>query len=1157
MNPTVSLRHLVFVVLIPLLGGHSRAIGRVVDDFEAGKNGWTDFSFDPALPAPQAEGGRFRFMLPPVGQPIFIASTKTSETFELREGRTVELRVDLVQGGGKDSFAVLAFIPTSTGASTLAGYGLSKSTTDVLISKGINKYFYNENPPEPIKNENVALSLTLSVRDGSVHVTGRVLDLENQGAVLFEQTVIDTPAADVLADGTDEPAAPYITEGHLVLYLYEDFDPGAPEDPYQAVYDNAEVFLTDREVLDDFDAGKEGWTDFSFDPSLPAPAVAGGRFNFMLPPVGQPIFIASTKSSRTFALREGERLEFEVDLVQGGGKDSFAILAFIPTATGAGTLAGYGIAKSTTDFLLTKGINKYFYNEDPPNPVKNDDITLSLTLTARGGSVYISGKVLDRAADNAVIFSQSAVDTPGADVMADGTDDPPGPYIGEGNFVLYLYEDFDQGAPEDPYQAIYDNAIVGSVPTTGDEPPLISNPQPATTSNFLPAGTALSFMASDDQPLNEDALSITLGETTYTRADGLTVTGSGNAWSASLGGVLEADRDYTALFRVVDAAGATREQTIHFDTFNSANRVIEIEDYNFAGGLYHNDPVPVPEQSGPGPNDYSNQQGIQDIDFSETRPGPNFTDTMYRINDPIRMARSLDKARSKFVAAGGPAASVYDYDVGDLVAGEWMNYTREFAAGAYEVYLREQVVNIPAADSVLELVVGDPTLPDPEVRLLGTFLGKRRGFDYQNVPLTDGSGLQKTVLRLEGTTTLRLRHLTSDTDDGYRLLNYLVVVPVEDPGAQRPAVVSTSPAPGTTVESLTPTIEVTIQNRDTMVEPETVRLTYNGAPTPSATITVTPDGARLTYPIMPLPASGATNSAVVVYEDTEGVSLTNSWQFVITYRSLSPADRLAGAGLDRGFNLRVVQAPLEVSPLENTLARAESQLAPGSTIPRVVDTHAVSEVINFNKAFGAMAGNFDNDLPVPGIEPELTGNGDNDFAVEILAYLELEAGIHRFGVVTDDGYKIAAGQPPISPGAVPLAFHNGGPANETFDLLVSEAGLYAFRMVWYERAGAGHAEWFSVDPATGDRVLINDPASADAIRAWRDLESAGVEVTLESAPAVTGPYAPEPGAIVDAGARTVRIPDPGANRFYRLRAGDALTLGDATIQGGTLVLTWR
>ena len=45
---------------------------------------------------------------------------------------------------------------------------LRHSTTDVLITKGINKYFYNENPDVPVKNDNVTLSLTMSVRGGNV-----------------------------------------------------------------------------------------------------------------------------------------------------------------------------------------------------------------------------------------------------------------------------------------------------------------------------------------------------------------------------------------------------------------------------------------------------------------------------------------------------------------------------------------------------------------------------------------------------------------------------------------------------------------------------------------------------------------------------------------------------------------------------------------------------------------------------------------------------------------------------------------------------------------------------------------------------------------------------------------------------------------------------
>ena len=93
---------------------------------------------------------------------------------------------------------------------------------------------------------------------------------------------------------------------------------------------------------------------------------------------------------------------------------------------------------------------------------------------------------------------------------------------------------------------------------------------------------------------------------------------------------------------------------------------------------------------GPQPDAFSNQFGFVDVDYSDTPSSPNVEDTMYRFGDSIRMRRSLDTERAKYSDAGGAAASVYDYDVGDIAAGEWMNYSRNFPTGSYEVYLRAE-----------------------------------------------------------------------------------------------------------------------------------------------------------------------------------------------------------------------------------------------------------------------------------------------------------------------------------------------------------------------------------------------------------------------------------------------------------------------------------
>ena len=105
----------------------------------------------------------------------------------------VKSQVDVVEAGGKDSFAVLAFIPTANSAGTLEGYGFAKSTTDILITKGVNKYFYNENPPEPVKNQNITLSLSLVVRGGNVIVTTQVLEILRQHQQQMDQLGIHDP----------------------------------------------------------------------------------------------------------------------------------------------------------------------------------------------------------------------------------------------------------------------------------------------------------------------------------------------------------------------------------------------------------------------------------------------------------------------------------------------------------------------------------------------------------------------------------------------------------------------------------------------------------------------------------------------------------------------------------------------------------------------------------------------------------------------------------------------------------------------------------------------------------------------------------------------------------------------------------------------------
>ena len=71
---------------------------------------------------------------------------------------------------------------------------------------------------------------------------------------------------------------------------------------------------------------------------------------------------------------------------------------------------------------------------------------------------------------------------------------------------------------------------------------------------------------------------------------------------------------------------------------------------------------------------------MADIDFADTgNGGPKD----YRYSDPAATEVAGDYPRPQYVGTG-----MTDYDVGYTETGEWLNYTRSYPAGTYNVYLR-------------------------------------------------------------------------------------------------------------------------------------------------------------------------------------------------------------------------------------------------------------------------------------------------------------------------------------------------------------------------------------------------------------------------------------------------------------------------------------
>jgi hypothetical protein len=147
----------------------------------------------------------------------------------------------------------------------------------------------------------------------------------------------------------------------------------------------------------------------------------------------------------------------------------------------------------------------------------------------------------------------------------------------------------------------------------------------------------------------------------------------------------------------------------------------------------------------------------------------------------------------------------------------------------------------------------------------------------------------------------------------------------------------------------------------------------------------------------------------------------------------------------------------------------------------------VEGVLDFDDD-AALSGHFERESPFPGLEFLF----NNEFAMEAWFLLELPAGYHRFGVNSDDGFEVSVGTP--GQGAFTaetvLGFFDGGRAADdtVFDFLVESAGVYRFRLIFFESAGAASCEFYSVDLSSGVLTLINDVTQPAAIRSYRSLD---------------------------------------------------------------------
>ncbi|HUS35780.1 MAG TPA: hypothetical protein VM680_10560 [Verrucomicrobiae bacterium] len=291
-----------------------------------------------------------------------------------------------------------------------------------------------------------------------------------------------------------------------------------------------------------------------------------------------------------------------------------------------------------------------------------------------------------------------------------------------------------------------------------------------------------------------------------------------------------------------------------------------------------------------------------------------------------------------------------------------------------------------------------------------------------------------------------------------------------------------------------------------------------------------------------------------------------------------------GSSTERGFLVRTVEGPATpllanssiraTKQLNGTLTDATGALVPNEAVPgsNADGSHNV-DLISFEKdgldfdlvdTSNTTLWNFTGNQLFPGI-PGDTAHTEN-FATEVVGFLELPAGITTFGVSVatdrtdvndDDSFLVyVAANPRDAFGTQVAQFERNAPpftgnthSETVFQVNAPTAGIYPFRILHWQTSHGSNLQFYTIDESTGNRVLVNDtPTDANAIKAYRNSTVANAN----------GPYvaevSPSPGSAGNSASEAIRalIVDGAATVQT---SGVKLFLNNAAVTPQTLTKT--
>src|SRR6185295_12739680 len=268
----------------------------------------------------------------------------------------------------------------------------------------------------------------------------------------------------------------------------------------------------------------------------------------------------------------------------------------------------------------------------------------------------------------------------------------------------------------------------------------------------------------------------------------------------------------------------------------------------------------------------------------------------------------------------------------------------------------------------------------------------------------------------------------------------------------------------------------------------TVQLTFDGNPV-TASVNKSGTTTSVAYQAATPFVANSSHSIVLSFSDSLGGSQSIQRDFIIPAYSTIPASyAIPTPPTDPGMAARITQIDaVRAGTDPNSIGSAEQQLANGLIDPLTGNPYpntasaasANVDFVNWEQDGADIAvnppqpDNFNSVDPasgpipnalIPGIPGAATAPTDY-IAVEVVTYLQLNAGTYRMGVNSDDGFKVSAAPGAPTPFGLVLGSFNGGrgSGNTFFDFVVAANGYYPFRLAWWEGTGGANVEWFTVN----------------------------------------------------------------------------------------------